>query len=218
MDPVIIGLTGLYCAGKNRVAALLEKRGVPVLDVDKLGHAALESEKAAIVQRFGNGVLAPDGLVDRRALAEIVYSGKAHGRPESRNGGLADLEAIIHPAVNVLTDRWIEDAARGGVSVVPAGLCVVNAALLHRSGAFCRLRALIVVKAPFLVRLYRARKRDMVPVGELFRRFRSQAAFNSQYFAAKTDIYTINNSGFSGSGTNLEKCVDEILSRIREKL
>jgi dephospho-CoA kinase len=66
--------------------------------------------------------------------------------------------------------------------------------------------------------LYRARKRDRIPVGELFRRFRSQAAFNSQYLTVKTDIYTIDNSGFSGSGTNLEKRVDEILSRIREKL
>ena len=212
MDPVIIGLTGLYCTGKNHVAALLEKRGVPVLDVDKLGHAALESEKAAVVKRFGKGVLAPDGAIDRRALAEIVYSGKA--RPGTRNGGLADLEAIVHPAANLLTDRWIEDAARRD----PGGLCAVNAALLHLSGAFCRLRALVIVKAPFLVRLYRAKKRDRLPVRELFRRFRVQGKFTPQYLAAKTDIYTIDNSGFSGSGVNLEKRLDEILTRIREKL
>jgi dephospho-CoA kinase len=187
------------------VAALLEKRGIPVLDVDKLGHRALESEKTAVVARFGEGVLAPDGSVDRRLLAEIVYTAK-------RRENLAALEAIVHPAVNALTDRWIEDAARD------SGLCVVNAALLHLSSAFSRLRALIVVKAPFLVRLYRARKRDKIPIGELVRRFRSQAAFNSQYLAAKTDIYTIDNSGFSGSGTNLEKRLDKILARIREKL
>jgi dephospho-CoA kinase len=205
--PAVIGLTGLYCAGKNHVAALLEKRDVPVLDVDKLGHAALESEKAAVVECFGSGVLTPDGSVDRRLLAETVYAA------ENRNG-LAALEAIVHPAVNALTDRWIEDAARPGAP----DLCVVNAALLHLSSAFCRLRALIVVKAPFLVRFYRARKRDRIPLSELFRRFRSQGAFSSQYLAAKTDIYTIDNSGFSGSDTNLEKRLDEILTRIREKL
>jgi dephospho-CoA kinase len=211
LDPVIIGLTGLYCAGKNHVAALLEKRGVPVLDVDKLGHAALESEKAAVVKCFGKGVLAPDGSVDRRALAEIVYSDKARPgiRNRPRSGDLAALEAIVHPAVNALTDKWIEGAAPGP--------CAVNAALLHLSGAFCRLRALIIVKAPFLVRLYRARKRDRIPAKELFRRFRVQGKFTSQYLAAKTDIYTINNSGFSGSGMNLEKRLDEILTRIREK-
>jgi dephospho-CoA kinase len=212
--PVVIGLTGLYCSGKNHVAALLEKRGVPVLDVDKLGHRALESEKAAVVERFGKGVLAPDGSVNRRLLAEIVYAAK-------RQDGLAALEAIVHPSVNALTDNWIEEAARRDAVDTArwaGGLCVVNAALLHLSSAFSRLRALIVVEAPFLVRLYRAKKRDKIPLGELVRRFRSQAAFNSQYLAAKADIYTIDNSGFSGSGANLEKRLDEILTRIREKL
>jgi dephospho-CoA kinase len=209
--PAVIGLTGLYCAGKNHVAALLEKRGVPVLDLDKLGHAALESEKAAVVARFGAGVLAPDGSVDRRLLAETVYSAK-------RRDGLAALEAIVHPAVNALTDEWIE-ARRGPADRTPSGdLCVVNAALLHLSSAFSRLRALIVVKAPFLVRFYRARKRDRIPARELFRRFRSQAAFSAQYLSVKTDIYTIDNSGLSGSAANLEKRLDEILARIREKL
>jgi dephospho-CoA kinase len=212
--PVVIGLTGLYCSGKNHVAALLEKRGVPVLDVDKLGHRALESEKAAVVARFGRDVLAPDGSVDRRLLAETAYSAK-------RRDGLAALEAIVHPVVNALTGQWIEETARRGAAdtaLRAGGLCVVNAALIHLSCVFPRLRALIVVKAPFPVRLYRARKRDKIPLGELVRRFRSQAAFSSQYFAAKTDIYTIDNSGFSGSGANLEKRLDEILTGIREKL
>jgi dephospho-CoA kinase len=210
LAPAVIGLTGLYCAGKNHVAALLEKRGIPVLDVDKLGHRALESEKAKVVQRFGTGVLAPDGSVDRRALAEIVYSARSGDRRAAPAGELAGLEAIVHPAVNALTDRWIEDTA--------PGLCAVNAALLHLSSAFCQMRALIVVKAPFPVRLYRAGKRDRIPVKELFRRFRSQDTFTSQYLAAKTDIYTIDNSGFSGFAANLEKRVDEILAKIREKL
>jgi dephospho-CoA kinase len=39
---MIIGLTGKYCAGKNYIAVLLEARGLPVLDVDKLGYQTLE--------------------------------------------------------------------------------------------------------------------------------------------------------------------------------
>jgi dephospho-CoA kinase len=208
--PAVIGLTGLYCAGKNHVAALLEKRGVPVLDVDKLGHAALESEKAEVVRRFGADILAPDGSVNRRLLAETVYSAK-------KRDGLAALEAVVHPAVNVLTDKWIEEAAPDA-ALRAGGLCVINAALIHLSGAFSRLRSLIVVRAPFLVRFYRARKRDRIPARELFRRFRSQAAFSAQYLSAKTDIYTIDNSGPSGSAANLENRLDEILARIREKI
>ena len=47
---MLVGLTGAYSAGKNRVGVLLEQRGFQVLDVDKLGHRAIEAEKAAIAR------------------------------------------------------------------------------------------------------------------------------------------------------------------------
>ncbi|MCL2374428.1 MAG: dephospho-CoA kinase, partial [Treponema sp.] len=50
----LIGLTGAYCAGKNRVALLLEQRGFAVLDVDKLGHEVIETEKTRLVSHFGD--------------------------------------------------------------------------------------------------------------------------------------------------------------------
>jgi dephospho-CoA kinase len=50
---MLIGLTGLYCAGKNYVSAILKKRGLPVLDIDKLGYQVLESEKESVFARFG---------------------------------------------------------------------------------------------------------------------------------------------------------------------
>jgi dephospho-CoA kinase len=204
----LIGLAGLYCAGKNRVAALLEKKGVPVLDVDKLGHTAIEAKKAEIVRRFGGGVLGPLGSVDRRLLAETVYAGK-------KRGNLAALEEIIHPAANALTEQWIKDTASVKGSAPP--FCVINAALLHRSSVFGSLEAVIIVKAPFFIRFYRAKKRDRLSVPALFRRFRKQSEFTSQYLAAKSDIYIIDNSGFSGSAVNLEKRLDKILAGIREK-
>jgi dephospho-CoA kinase len=70
---MILGLTGLYCSGKNHVAALLERRGLPVLDVDKLGHIAIENKKADICARFGDDILNPDGSVNRRLLGEKVF-------------------------------------------------------------------------------------------------------------------------------------------------
>ena len=112
---MLIGLTGTYCAGKNHVAALLERRGLPVLDVDKLGYTAIESEKAAIIARFGRELLRPDGTIDRRRLGARVF-----GRPEE----LAALEALVHPVANRLTGEWV--AAQGGKP------CVINAALIHR--------------------------------------------------------------------------------------
>jgi dephospho-CoA kinase len=199
---LIIGLTGTYCAGKNYVGRLLEERGLPVLDVDKLGHAALETEKQAILDRFGRDILSPggSGAIDRKLLGAKVF-----GRPPE----LAALEAIVHPAANRMTVEWI---------AAQKGPCVVNAALLHRSQVFRDLDAVILVEAPWLVRMFRARKRDRLSWRVLFRRFNSQKEFRSQYFKENTDIYRVENRGF-GFATckgqkRLKRRIDEIFSHL----
>ena len=198
---LLLGLTGLYCAGKNFVGGILEKKGFAVLDVDKLGHTALENRKTIIAERFGNGVLGRDGTMDRRALGEAVF-----GRPEE----LAALESIVHPEVNDLTLKWVE--ANSGRPRV------INAALLHRSSVFDRLDAFIFVKAPYPLRLLRARKRDGLPWKQLLRRFKSQR-FDVYYSGKESDIYCIYNWGFGIfsqlNRRGLEKRVDMILSILR---
>ena len=195
---MLIGLTGTYCAGKNHVAALLEARGLPVLDVDKLGYAALEAEKEAVFARFGEDLRKQDGTIDRRLLGEKVFGKRRE---------LADLEAIVHPRANRLTDEWI--AAQKGKN------CVINAALLHRSTAFARLERVILVTAPFLTRLLRARRRDGLSWLGLFKRFASQKDFDSQYLAADAEIYRVENPGLSGSPRlKLEHRINEIVERI----
>jgi dephospho-CoA kinase len=189
----VIGLTGMYCAGKNYIASLLEKRGIPALDVDKLGHTAIEEEKEAILRRFGPEVLGPDGMVNRKKLGALVF-----GRAEE----LAALEAIVHPAANRLTGQWLRE--REGQNLA------INAALLHRSSAFEQLDAIILVTAPWFVRLIRARRRDRLPWRELAKRFRSQRDFTSQYLRKNTDIHIIDNGLFGKANERL----DEILIRI----
>jgi dephospho-CoA kinase len=202
VQPNLIGLTGTYCAGKNYVGALLEERGLPVLDVDKLGHRAIEAERDAIVERFGRDILGPEGAVDRRLLGAKVFGDGAL---------LAELEGMVHPAANRMTDQWI--AEQGGKP------CVINAALLHKSSAFGRLSSVILVRAPTLTRLLRARKRDGLSLGRLLTRFRSQKQFTAQYFAGKADIYVIENRGYFGFQAaryrkRMETQINEILSRV----
>ena len=190
---MIIGLTGTYCSGKNYIAGLLEKRGLPVLDVDKLGHQVLEIEKPLILERFGKDILKSDGTIDRKLLGSRVF-----GNHEE----LAALENIIHPAVNRETAAWIEKQKKS---------CVINAALLHRSSSFSTLDALIVVEAPVLTRLLRARKRDRLSWAELIRRFRSQKEFPSQYFRKEADIYRVKNRGH---GKNSIKKTEDRINKI----
>ncbi|MDR2517552.1 MAG: dephospho-CoA kinase [Spirochaetaceae bacterium] len=189
----VIGLAGLMCAGKNYAASLLEKRGIPVLDVDRLGHEALRTEKAAVAARFGDGVLDGAGEVDRKKLASVVF-----GKPEE----LAALEAIVHPAVNRLTTAWIERQAAS---------CVINAALLHRSAAFTRLDAIILVEAWLPVRLFRARKRDRLPWSVILKRFHAQRRFIAQYLSRETDIYSVYNNPL---GPGVDAQLEGIISRL----
>jgi len=207
---MIIGLTGKYCAGKNFIASLLEKRGFPVLDVDKLGYKALEIEKEAIYVKFAqdfnnthsanistgsvSASYTTDTPLDRKLLGQIVF-----GNPEK----LAALEAIIHPVANRLTDEWIAEQN---------GHCVINAALLHRSSIFKQLDRIILVKAPFFTRLLRARRRDKLPWRDLLKRFKSQKDFNTQYLSKNAEIYRIGNpSLFSGT---LESQIEMFLKGI----
>jgi dephospho-CoA kinase len=202
---MLIGLTGMYCAGKNHVAAILERRGLAVLDVDKLGYTAIENKKADILTRFGKDIQNQDGSVNRRLLGERVFGKKNE---------LSALEAIVHPEANRLTLEWI--AAHNGQK------CVINAALLHKSAVFDRLDGIIMVSAPVFIRLIRAKRRDKLPWTSIFRRFSSQKQFIAQYLAENADIYKVENPGIGELGflpnsrrsKRLEYRIDAILSKL----
>src|SRR2546425_16092 len=88
-----VALTGGIATGKSYVLEQFRRRGVPCLDSDSLVHgveSAGTEATTAIAARFGPGVLAPDGSVDRKKLGPIVFADAAARK---------DLEAIVHPAV-----------------------------------------------------------------------------------------------------------------------
>ena len=76
----VIGLTGGIASGKSTVTAFFKDRDVPVIDADILGHRTYDPGTdtfAAVVDAFGNEVVAADGTIDRR-----VVGGKVFGKPE----------------------------------------------------------------------------------------------------------------------------------------
>jgi dephospho-CoA kinase len=195
----LIGLTGSYCAGKNFIAKLLEERGCETLDLDKLGHQVIETEKNRIAEHFDSSILKEDGTIDRAILGKLVF-----GNPRE----LAFLESIVHPAVQKWTLDWIHDESKKPK--------VINAALLHRSKAFEKLELIIIVNAPWIIRLLRAKKRDNLPFHQLIKRFKSQKEFNSQYLKSNADIRNVSNGGYFKICSrfykrNLETRIDEIL-------
>ena len=129
---LLVGLTGGIGSGKSTVSALLAERGAVIVDADAITRQLQEPGQpvlAAMVERFGGGILRPDGRLDREAVAKVVFADRA---------ALADLQAIVWPAVGAETNRRVE-AERGTDRVV-----VLDIPLLVESGGR-ELAAVIVV-------------------------------------------------------------------------
>ena len=91
--PFTIGLTGNIAVGKSTVLAMLAALGAVPIDADAVYHELIAPGAPlwhALKRRFGEGIVAPDGTIDRRALGAIVFADPA---------ALADLDALTHPAV-----------------------------------------------------------------------------------------------------------------------
>ena len=97
-----VALTGGIATGKSYCLEQFERLGAKTIDADVLARDAVAKDSdglAAVVRRFGGGVLTPDGNLDREALGRIVFED-----PAARH----DLEAIIHPVVYGAISRWFE--------------------------------------------------------------------------------------------------------------
>lgn len=89
----IIGITGGIASGKSSFSNILIKKGLTVIDADKISRGLLEKGLASyeeIVCEFGSGILKPDKSIDRKALGKIIFDNK-----ESRD----KLEGILHPYI-----------------------------------------------------------------------------------------------------------------------
>lgn len=106
-----VGLTGGVGSGKSTVAQLLAGHGAIVVDADAIAREVVEPGTpglAAVVARFGDRVLGPDGRLDRAALAAIVFHDA---------GELADLNAIVHPLIGARTAELMAAAPADGIVV-----------------------------------------------------------------------------------------------------
>ncbi|MFS4506042.1 dephospho-CoA kinase [Clavibacter sp. Sh2141] len=162
----VIGLTGGIAAGKTVVADRLAELGAVRIDADRLAREVVEPGTPAlaeIARRFGSGVIAADGTLDRPALGAIVFQD-----PDARR----DLEAITHPAVRALSARRMAEAGEAD----PDAVVVYDIPLLVESGRVDEFERIIVVHAPREERIRRLVELRGMAREEAERRIASQAA------------------------------------------
>jgi dephospho-CoA kinase len=140
----VIGLTGNIASGKSEVARIFAEFGAHVIDADHLARDAVQpgtSALRAIVARGGDGILMPDGSLDRTALRGIVFRD-----PAEREA----LNAIVHPEVRRRRNVALAAARANGARVV-----VADIPLLFEAGLEGDVDQVVLVDAPDSVRLDR---------------------------------------------------------------
>ena len=141
---LLVGLTGNIGSGKSTVAQLLSERGATIIDADVLARRAVEPgtpAHAAIVERWGTSMLAPDGGIDRATLRRIVFSEPAE---------LEQLNAIVHPQVEQLRAALVDEARARGDRLV-----VCDIPLLFERRMTENFDRIVLIDAPRPVRLER---------------------------------------------------------------
>jgi dephospho-CoA kinase len=177
----IYGLTGGIGSGKSAAAAIFEECGIPVVSADELSRIVVTPGSeglAAVVAAFGEGVLTPDGELDRRKLGAIIFKD-----PSQR----VRLEGILHPR--------IRDSFQDVLTALEATsqhLVVYEVPLLFENNLEKQMKAVILVSAPEDQRIQRVMARDKLNVDDV--RARMAAQMDDQTRRSKAQ-YVLENDG-----------------------
>jgi dephospho-CoA kinase len=191
---LLVGLVGGIGSGKSSVAAVLQQYGGRIIDADQLGHQALcqPAIHAAIVQRWGNAVLDDRGAINRRQLAEVVFT-----HPEERKA----LEALVHPWIG----QAIRAAAEKALHDPSCRFVVLDAAIMLEAGWSKVCDKLIYVQSPPEQRLQRVARQRGWTAQDMQKRELAQLPLTEK--AARADHILEN----TGSFEELHQQVEELL-------
>ena len=184
-----MGLTGGIGSGKSTVAGLLEERGAVVTSADEVARDVVSpgiDGLAAVVAEFGEGILAPDGSLDRSALGRLVFSDDLRR---------ARLEELLLPLI--AAEAWAR------MDTVPAGqVAVYDVPLLVEGQMQDLFDLVIVVEAQLEVRLERLAARGMTR-DEALARIAVQATDEER--RAVADVVVSNSGALEDLNTEVDR-------------
>ena len=176
--PIAVAITGGIGAGKSTALAAFRAHGAATVSSDEIVHHLLRVDldvRAALVERFGDGILGEDGIPDRARIAAIVFE---------HADALAFLEALLHPLVSREYLIWREQLA---ALDDPPRVCVTEVPLLYESGGESRFDRVVVVTAPRQLR----EQRRQVPLDN-----RESRLLDDREKVAKSDFHYVNTGTF----------------------
>ena len=196
---MIVGLTGQTGAGKSTVSKIFSDNGFSVINADLIARKVVEKDTpclSEISDYFGLSVLNPDGTLNRKALAGIVFTDKAK---------LETLDTIIYPYITGEILRLIRKYSADGQKLI-----LLDAPTLFESHAddFCDI--IISVIADSEIRMKRITARDNISDEQARQRMDSQL---SEEFFRSHSHYIIENNGLIDAVNEISK---EVSDRIKD--
>ncbi len=201
----LVGLTGGIASGKSSLAAALRELGAPVIDADALAREAVRPGSAAlsaIRAAFGEGVLAPGGDLDRKRMADLVFSD---------SGARARLEAIVHPAVR---EAAAQETARLAAEGHP--LAFYDVPLLYERGLDREVDCVVVVHASPAAQRSRLSERDGITPEEAAARIASQLPIDEK--ARRADVLVTNDGDLPSLRAKARPLLDALRSGLSRRL
>ena len=178
----VIGITGNIASGKSSAARMFEELGARIIDADEIARVVVEPGEPAwkeIVGEFGKGILEPGGAIDRKRLADLVFS------DENRRKRLNE---ITHPRIMERIRGLVREYEKENTPVV-----MIEAALIaDKDGLGGLMDALIVVTADEETEIGRLMERKGYSREEAVSRLRAQTPAEEKI---KHGDYVIENSG-----------------------
>lgn len=194
MKKIVIGLTGQTGSGKSTCSNYLKDSGYHIIDADICAREVLDKGTDCffeVKKTFGDIVIFPDGSLNRKQLANIIFNDKNE---------LNKLNGITNP--------YIIDNINDKISRADNGIIILDAPTLFESGADKLCNYTICVIAPIQVRLERIISRDKLTTDEAKSRINSQN--NDEFYISRSNYMIDNNSNIDKMILNINSIIDDI--------
>jgi dephospho-CoA kinase len=193
-----VALTGGIATGKSHVRSRFEALGVPTIDADTLAREAVARGTPGldeVVRRFGPDIRDATGALDRKKLGAIVFADS-----DARHA----LEAIIHPFVRDMTDKWF-----GLLDPEQHPVAIADIPLLFEGGRERDFDTVIVAACDPATQLQRLVARDNISHDDA--RLRIAAQLPVEQKAANAD-YVIRTDG---TFDDTDRQVEHVLAQLQ---
>lgn len=182
----IIGVTGGTGGGKTTVSKIMKSLGAQICDADVVARAVVEPGSLALSEIADEWDVVRDGVLDRKALAKIVFNDEVQ---------LHKLNAIVH--------KYVIEEIKSQLSECKAEIFVIDAIALFESGLSNMCHTTVAVIADQSVRLERIMARDSLTEEEALLRINAQK--NDDFYIKNADVVIYNN------GSDVEEEIGRII-------